>query len=65
VGKHTKSAGDQILFPPHCTRLTQIVSVAILLAIYQAYYLGIEAVQEPFVARLDAPVPLAMQKQRE
>jgi hypothetical protein len=47
------------------TRLTQIVRVAILLTIYKSYCLGIEAVQEPVGPRLDAPVPLAVRKQRE
>ena len=42
----------------------QIVRVAILLAIYQSYSLGIEAIQEPVGVRL-APVPLAVRKQRE
>ena len=46
-------------------RLIQVVRVAILLALYQCYCLGIEAVQEPVGARLDAPVPLALRKQRE
>ena len=47
------------------TRSTQIVCVAILLAIYQLYCFGIEAVKEPVGARLDAPLPLAVQKQEE
>jgi hypothetical protein len=39
------------------------VRVAILLAIYQLYCLGIEAVQEPVGVRLVAPVTLAVQQQ--
>jgi hypothetical protein len=45
--------------------LTQIVCVAILLAIYQLYCLGIQAVQEPVGVRLDTPVPLDMRQQRK
>ena len=43
----------------------QIVYVVILLVIQQSYGLGIEAVQELVGVRLDAPVPLAVRKQRE
>ena len=45
--------------------VTQAVRVANLLAIYQSYCLGIEAVQERVGVRLDAPVPLAMRRQRK
>ena len=45
------------------TKLIHIVHVAILLAIYKSYCLGIEAVQESVGVRLVAPVQLAMQKQ--
>jgi hypothetical protein len=45
---------------------TQIVLVGkIFVAILQFYGLGIEAVQEPVGVRLDAPVLLAVWKQRE
>ena len=43
------------------TRLNLIVCVAILLAIHQSYCLGMESVEEPVGARLDALVPLAVQ----
>ena len=46
-------------------RFTQIVYEASLLAIYQSYCLGIEAVQEPVGVRLDAPVPLAVRQQKK
>jgi hypothetical protein len=45
-------------------RSPQIVLVAILLAIKQYYGLGIEAVQEPVGVRLDALVPLVVQRER-
>jgi hypothetical protein len=35
--------------------------VAILLNVQQSYGLGVEAVEEPFGPKLDAPVPLAVQ----
>lgn len=47
------------------TRFTHRAREAILLAIYQSYCLGIEAVQETVGARLDEPVPLVVRKQRE